>query len=674
VFSLGMFIKQTFQEHPKICTLLLLCVMSLIAFGNAFPNSFHFDDIVGVVRNPAIRDLKNIPAYFTDPATFGLGRTREWRPILQITYALNYFMGGLNPAVFRSFNLLFHIGNAFLIFLIVTAICRQAPEKILGELHWSAALLALLSAVLFAVHTANSEAVDYIWARSSVLATFFYLLAFYARGPFSSEKLRSPLWHLGGLVSFALGIGSKATAVTLPATLFIYEFLFLNPRSLNPVNLFLAEPGRLKKYIPLGALSLAYVALRMVLFPRMVTSRFGVGGPRISPYTYLLTQFRAWVYYIKLFLWPHPLMIDFAGFGWSYSLWNSRVLLSLGLVLVILIFAWLIRKIHPLISFFLFWYFIALLPEASVIPLEDAVVGYRAYPAYVGLAVVVVMLSVLGPIWVGRVLQIGKKGKEWRFGLTYGSVAAVVLISLIVATIIRNRDWRNESILWSDVMSKDPTNPRPYMSLGLGYLVQGEYGSARQFFDKAIQLSPRVSHAFILRGYLSYRQDRNEEALDDFATALKLDSRSPYAFFYRGELYRKIGESDKALADYQAALHYMPYLTDAHLGIAMAYLDKEETVNATDACALLVKIDPGDRRGYDCLGTLLLEQSRLSDAVKVYKEGVKRNPRDADLWHGLASAYEKLDMHKEAGDARQRASRVGSEKNTPAPEPSPFLE
>ena len=446
MFSLGMFIKQTFQNYPKICALFLLCVMSLIAFANAFPNSFHFDDIVGVVRNSAIRDLKNIPAYFTTPTTFGLGRTREWRPILQITYAVNYYIGGLNPIVFRSFNFLFHIGTAFLIFLIVTAICRQTPEKFLGELHGSTALLALLSAVLFAVHTANSEAVDYIWARSSLLATFFCLLAFYCyvRGPFSGATRQNVAWHLSGLIAFGLGLGSKATAVTLPAILMMYEFLFLNPSSLNPFHLFLTEPRRLKKYIPLAVLSLAYVALRMVLFPRMVTNRIAAGGPRISSYTYLLTQFRAWIYYIRLFFWPHPLMIDFAGFGWSHSLWDGRVLISLALVIILLILSWRVRKTHPLFSLFLFWYFIALLPEASIIPLEDAVVGYRAYPAYVGLAVVCVMASLQAAIWVWHPFSPNGMTRERRFWFIYGSIAAAILMSLMLATILRNRDWRNE--------------------------------------------------------------------------------------------------------------------------------------------------------------------------------------------------------------------------------------
>jgi protein O-mannosyl-transferase len=659
VSSLGI-PTQTVYKHPRLTAFLVLSVAGLIAFANAFQNSFHFDDIVGVVRNPAIRDLKNIPAYFTDPTTFGLGRTREWRPILQITYAFNYYLGGLNPAVFRSFNFLFHIGTAFLIFLIVVTISREAPEKLLlgrqEEMFWP----ALLSALVFTVHTANSEAVDYIWARSSLLATFFCLLAFYCyvRGPFTGERRQTVAWHLGGLIAFGLGLGSKATAITLPAILMMYEFLFLNPRSLNPFRLFLTQPQRLRKYVPLVILSLAYVALRMALFPRMVTNRITASGPRISSYPYLLTQFRAWIYYIRIFLWPHPLMIDFAGFGWSHSLWDGRVLISLGLVIILLILAWRVRKTHPLFSLFLVWYFIALLPEASVIPLEDAVIGYRAYPAYVGLAVVCVMVSLQASIWVWRRFSRDRMTGKRRFWFIYGSVAATILMSLMLATFFRNRDWRNESTLWSDVMSKDPTNPRPYMNFGLDYLIQGKYGRAREFFDKAIQLSPRLSHAFVLRGYLSYRQDRNEDALADFAKALKLDPRSPYALFYRGELYRKLNENDKALADYNAALRSMPHYTDAYLGRAMAYLDKNDIVGAADSCRKLIEIDPGDRRGYDCLGTLLLEQNRVLDAVRIYKQGVERNSKDGELWYGLGVAYQKAGMRREAMDAFSTASRI----------------
>ena len=656
-------ITRIFYSHPKLLAFSFLAAISLTAYANSLPNSFHFDDIVGVVRNPTIRDLKNIPSYFTDPSTFALVRTREWRPVLQTTYALNYSMAGLNPLVFRVFNLLFHLGTAFLIFLIVTEICKQSPLKLQLDPRTSMALPALLSGLLFAAHTVNSEAVDYIWARSSVLATFFYLIAFYCflRGPFSSGSRKHLPWHLAGLVSFALGIGTKATAVTLPAILVLYEYLFLDPASQNPLRLFLAEPRRLKKYIPVTAVFFGYLAVRTLLLPRMFTS---VAAPRqVSSFSYLLTQFRAWVYYLRLFLWPHPLIVDFPGFGWSHSFWDFRVVLSLGVIITILVLAWSVRKTQPLISFFTFWFFIALLPEASFIPLADAVVGYRAYLAYVGLAVVGVMLSLRGWLWIWSMIQKPDEKTHSRFWLTYGALAGIVLASLTTTTIARNRDWRDEMTLWSDVVRKDPTNPRAYMSLGVQFLDQGDYGKAQEMFEKAVQLGPARSHAYVLRGYLNSRLNKNDEALSDFAMATKLEPRSPYNFFYRGELYRKIGEYDKALADYRAALRFLPFYTDAYLGMAMTHLEKEEIAKATEACAKLVEIDPEDRRGYDCLGTLLMEQKRLPEAVILYRKGTSRIPQDSGLWYSLGVAYERSGNYKEAGDAFEKAGRLTSEAN-----------
>jgi tetratricopeptide (TPR) repeat protein len=666
-------VSHCFHRHSELLAFCVLLLISLIAYSNSLSNSFHFDDIVGVVRNPTIRDLRNIPSYFTDPSTFALGRTREWRPVLQITYALNYYMAGLNPLIFRVSNFLFHLGTAFLIFLIVTEIGEQSPQKLRPDPRVSAALPALFAAALFAVHTANTEAVDYIWARSSVLATFFYLLAFYCflRGPFSGGNMKHLPWHLAGLLSFALGVGTKATAVTLPAALVLYEFLFLNPASKNPIRLFLEEPQRFKKYVPMTAVFLTYIAVRTILLPRMFTG-VAAGGGR-SSLSYLLTQFRAWVYYLKLFLWPDPLIVDFSGFGWSYSLWDIRVLLSLGLVIVILVGAWLTRKTQPLISFFAWWYFIALLPEASFIPLADAVVGYRAYLAYVGLAVVSTMMTLQASLWIWRRLHGPEETAGSRFWLAYGSLTGVVLVVLTVATIVRNRDWRDETTLWSDVMKKDPTNPRAYMMLGAQFLNQEEYEKAQQMFNNAIRLAPEVSHVYVLRGHLNSRLDRNDQALSDFTTAIKLDPRDPYGHFYRGELFRKTGESDKAVNDYQAALKFQPYYTDAFLGLAMAYLDKENTGKAAETCKKLVEIDPNDRRGYDCLGTLLLEQNRAAEAIQLYETAVKLMPLDSELLYSLGVAYEKSEMYKEAGSAFERAGRLISRPDRREPKPRPSI-
>lgn len=663
-----------FYKHPRLLAFVFLAAISFVAYVNALPNSFHFDDVVGVVRNPTIRDLKYIPSYFTDPSTFALGRTREWRPVLQITYALNYSIAGLNPIVFRVFNLLFHLGTAFLIFLVITEICEHPPRKLQSDSRVPVALPALFAASLFAVHTANTEAVDYIWARSSVLATFFYLLAFYCflRGPFSDGRSKQLPWHAAGLLSFALGVGTKATAVTLPAVLVLYEILFLNPAGKSPPRLFLDEPRRIKKYIPVIAVFFAYLAIRTLLLPRMFTNI--AAAREVSSLSYLLTQFRAWIYYLKLFLWPHPLLVDFAGFGWSHSLWDIKVLLSLGLISALLVVAWRVRRTKPLISFFAFWYFVALLPEASFIPLADAVVGYRAYPAYIALAVIAAMLGLEGCLWLWNRFGGSDERNASRLRHLCVMLGSLVLAALIAATIARNRDWRDGMTLWSDVIQKDPANPRAYMMLGAQFLNQEDYENAKEMLEHAIRLRPGRSHAYVLRGYLNSRLNRHEEALSDLDRAVQLDSRAPYAYFYRGELHRRTGEYEKALADYHAALRFLPFYTDAYLGLAMTHLEKHETAKAIEACTKLVGIDPEDRRGDDCLGNLFIEQGRFPEAVALYQQGTRRIPRDSGLWYGLGVAHEKNGNYEEAGNAFEKAGRLTSETNQRSPIMIPLVE
>jgi hypothetical protein len=111
--------------------------------------------------------------------------------------------------------------------------------------------------------------------------------------------------------------------------------------------------SRLKKYLPLALLGLAYVALRPSFVQRLI-GRVFTGTKTELALAYLYTQFRAWVYYGSLFFWPDPLIFDYLGFGLSSSLWETRVLLSLALVSIILGMAWRLWQTAPVISFFVF--------------------------------------------------------------------------------------------------------------------------------------------------------------------------------------------------------------------------------------------------------------------------------------------------------------------------------
>src|SRR5689334_19521671 len=287
------------RRYPKAITLAILTLLGILTYGNGLTNSFHFDDIEGIVLNSSLHDLRNIPAYFTHPVIFRLASTLDWRPILQITYALDYAIGGENPLVFHATDLTFHVLTAWLVFLVMAEILDQIAVSESSSVP--IVCMAAAPAVLFVVHTANSQTVDYSWARSSMLSALFYLLAFYChlRGPFHRAARGPAGWHAGAVGAFALALASKATAASLPAMLLVYEALLLNPAGENPVRLYLKEPRRLLKHLPTIAVLGAYVIVRRLVTHQMNAAVISAPAGGVSQRKiYLLTQFRAWMYYL----------------------------------------------------------------------------------------------------------------------------------------------------------------------------------------------------------------------------------------------------------------------------------------------------------------------------------------------------------------------------------------
>jgi tetratricopeptide (TPR) repeat protein len=619
-----------------------------IAYVNAWPNSFHFDDIEGIVRNPMIRDVGKIPSYFTDIKMSVRAGAKDYRPVVLVSYALDYARSGLDPSGFRMTNMAIHILVAWLLFTIAENIFERRPLNLPSGLSLPAWQPAGIAAALFAVHTVNSEAVDYIWARSASLAALFYLASFYCfmRGPWGGTSWR---WHIAGLLGFVIGLCTKATIVTLPVALILYEMLILAPPGQEPLTLFWREPGRLKKYLPVGAVFFGYVLFRFVYIPGLFM-RIAANRPEETPpWVYLVTQFRAWVYYIRLYLWPHPLITDYAGFGWSRSLADAQVLFALAIICMIVALALWMRRANPVLTFFIAWFFVTLLPEASFIPLATAVNGYRPYLAYAGLSVAAAILLFKATAWFGGA------GKA---PLIYAGVFGVILCSLVGATLARNLTWRNEATLWDDVLAKDPTNARAYANLALRSAAENNYSDAFAKLDRAISLDSTKDYPYMLRGYLKLQLQRYDDALDDLTRAIELWPRSPFNFFYRGELYRRTGQLDKALADYRAALALLPFYTDSYISIALTLMDKSDIDGAIEACRKVLEIDANDPRSYHCLGSIAMEQQRYVDAIRAYQRGIERRPRDSGLWYGLGSAYEAYGMFKPAAEAFDMSSRL----------------
>src|SRR3989337_3540589 len=105
----------------NITIFLILAGLSSLVYFNSLDNAFYYDDMNHIVKNTHIRSLNNIPLFFIDMDTFTASSSKHYRPLVLVTHAINYAIGGLNPAGYHVVNLAFHIGSAFLLYLIIQA-------------------------------------------------------------------------------------------------------------------------------------------------------------------------------------------------------------------------------------------------------------------------------------------------------------------------------------------------------------------------------------------------------------------------------------------------------------------------------------------------------------------------------------------------------------------------
>ncbi len=356
------------SRHFNLIAAALIAVLVLIAYSNTFNNSFHFDDDQAIAENPAIKQptAENIMRFISGA-----------RAVVFLSLMLNYQLNSLNPVGWHVFNVGLHIITSILLyyFLLQTFSLPSLQERYGPKARW----LALFGALLFGVHPIQTESVTYIISRSELLATCFYLAAFLCFIRFS--KTRNFGYAVGVLVSAYLSIASKEWAITLPALLFLYDYLFLSEGSIKKVisNWYVFVLAALPWYIVLTRLNLFQAGgVAGVGFNLVTTSG-------ITKSSYLYTSFNVIWTYIRLLFLPINQNIDY-DYPIAKTLFEFPTLLSLaGHLAVVAAAFWLYRaKKWTLVPFGIAWFYIGLSPVQSIVPTADMVFEHRLYMPSIG--------------------------------------------------------------------------------------------------------------------------------------------------------------------------------------------------------------------------------------------------------------------------------------------------
>jgi len=430
-----------------------LILAGVLAYWNSFDAPLVFDDLLTIQRNAAVR-FGDFDWHLLNP-----------RAVLYLTFTLNYAWTQQEVWSYHLINLIFHLLNSILIFFIAQHIFRRLSYK------YDATWAALLAAGFFVLHPVQTESVTYISSRSELLSTGFYLLGFLA-------FIKIPERRIGFLLSlllaipFVLGLGSKETAISFPAALFIYDFIFLSSGSFRPML------TRWRFYVTFliggiaAGLYIVFVNLR---------GSVGVGlAGHLSTLQYFLTQLRVIVRYVLLILLPVGQNLDY-DFRPSTSPFEPAVIASFFFLGALVFLAWFLRRRSPVLSFSILWFFLTLAPTSSFIPILDVIFEHRLYLPLAGVCLSFPVLADLA----GEQVR-----KRFAVKIKAVSLASALLLLLMIATVMRNQVWRDEVRLWTDVVSKSPHKVRAHSSLAWAYFKRGQYDQAIGVINSAITLAP----------------------------------------------------------------------------------------------------------------------------------------------------------------------------------------
>ena len=614
---------------------MLIALAGVLVYANSLSAPFIFDDEVAIVGNAALRSFDDALLQPRDTPLAG-------RPVVALTFALNYAVSGLDVRAYRASNIFIHVLCALLLFGTVRRTFTRS--RLAPRLTRASSELAFAASLLWVVHPLTTDAVDYVTQRTESLMALWYLLTLYASVR-AHDSRRPGAWQTLAVCACALGMGSKESMVTAPVAVLLYDRVFVASS--------LREALRERWPFYLG-LALTWGVLTVLIADAPRANSVGFANAA-DTWMYLLNQSRIIPRYLRLVFWPTDLVINY-GPPADYTLAH---VLPYALIVIALLVAvvWAFRY-YPELGFAGAWVFLTLAPTSSVVPIATEVAAERRM--YLPLMAIIVAL-----------VAVAYKGSDpfsQKKGLTLFFVAAIALGSM---TIARNREYASWLTLAQTTLERWPTDAAhggvgselarlrrdeealPYLQIGartdararynLGVTLYnlGRYDEAIRELDELVRRYPmreETPWSRRLMGQAHGRKGNWSAAVaelnrvlamtphDAEARRLLTDSYAAY-----GTELAKAGRFDEAIAAFERGLALDEHRVALRYNLAVALLDKGDLGASLAQAQRTLALDRSNADTYNLIGRVLATQGHFKEALVNLEAAVKMRPDDAAL-------------------------------------------
>ena len=571
--------------------------MTILAYRPAWHGGFLWDDDAYIINNELLTASDGWQRIW-----FSLDSPSQYFPLTYSTFRIEHALWGLNTTGYHWVNLLLHVGNALLVWAVLTRL------RVRG---------AWLAAAIFALHPVQVESVAWITERKNVLMGFFFLLTLLGWIAFVDERTRRPwIFYCLALILYVLALSAKATACTLPAALLLILWLQKKPITM----------GRLMQIVPFVVLGIG-MGLLAVWWEHYHQGTSRDVFTFLSPIERMLVASRAVWFYLSKIFWPSNLTFIYPRWNISPSDLLNYIWLLAGIGACVAIYflrRYLGRSVEVAAAFFV----------ATLSPVLGFIMLFTF--RYTFVADHYQYLACIGPVALASAGVVSLSDKFARYRAIILSAAMLVVASLATLTWRQAATYTDIETLWRTTLARNPECWMAHTNLGLVLLQKGKIDDGIAQYRSALQMQPDSWDAEYNLGTALLGKAQVDEAILHCERAVRMRPTDPDAQVSLGNALFQKGRIDEAIAHYQEAITVHPDHFLARYSLGHALLEKGELEGAIQVCRSALLLRPSD---VDCQTTLAIaleEKGNPAEAIQHYQKALELAPSSIPTLTNLA--------------------------------------
>jgi protein O-mannosyl-transferase len=592
-----------------------LAILTIVVYGSLKDCRFiDLDDVRYVSENAYVQSGLNANSIAHAFSSELVEKTGNWHPLTWLSLMLDYQVFGLNPLGFHLTNLLFHVVNTLLLFLILYRITKR---------FWSCAFVA----ALFAIHPLHVESVAWIAERKDVLSAFFWMLtmgaySYYVERP----KVRR---YFCVLVFFILGLMAKPMLVTLPFVLLLLDYW--------PLQRF----RKIWEKAPLFAL---------VIISSIVTYLAQQKGSALSSMEALPLGVRignAFISY-STYIWkailPSRLAVFYPQTGVlvSWQVWISAALI-IGITIAVIRKA---KKAPYLVTGWA-WYLGALVPVIGIVQVGSQSMADRY--TYIPLIGIFIMIA-----WgVPDLLKRWNFRKEW-----YVASSMSILLCLSVVAWRQVGYWQNSITLFDHTLKVTDRNWLIYNNRGASHSSLGNYRQAIEDFSAAIGIKPDYAESYFNRGTAYSGIGNYGQAIEDYNRAIGIKQNSAEVYVGRGIAYGGMGNYRQAIEDFNKAIAISPEFVNAYGSRGNAFGSLGDYKRAIEDYSEAIRLKADSEESYYNRGTLNAMLGQDPSAIEDFNMAIRLNPTNIKAYNNRGLINIRMGSYEQGLEDFNEAIRI----------------